>query len=419
MNAGKLRVLMLATYFPKPLNHLMGNWALSQAQALQRSGVEIEVVSFTAWVPQFVAVTPGAKAYACCPPSTQWEGLRVHYPRWPVYPVGPLRRWAEPNPERFLRVGWMAAAPWLRRYIRSHRPHVIYAHHTAVNGYLAWQLHRSYGLPYVVTDHDFGEIRSCESWPARRRLFEKVAAESSRMVAVASRMEADLKRLFAAARTSTVHNGTNPIPDRYRQVSRPEEIRGKKVLFSCGSFSERKGFPLLIEAFSRVAPAYPDSILCIAGNGASFPEVQSLIQRHNLAGQVKLLGQLSHEDVLQRMLWSDAFVLVGWDEPFATVYSEAASAGLPIVCCNDGGFTDVLRNEVHGLVVPPRDAGAAAEALGRLLQNNDLRQRLGQAAKELFETRLRWDHNAQEMLSIFRSAVEDPRPAPVQIPSRE
>lgn len=63
-----MKVLMLATYFPKPLNPLMDTWALAQAQALKRQGLEIEVVSFTAWVPRLIARSSGARAYAECPP---------------------------------------------------------------------------------------------------------------------------------------------------------------------------------------------------------------------------------------------------------------------------------------------------------------------------------------------------------------
>lgn len=401
----RLRVLMLANYFPKPLNPLMGNWALAQALALSRADIEIEVVSFSAWVPIPLAFTAGAKAYATCPRSTTYDGLRVHYPRWPVYPVGPMRRWSERHPEPFLRIGWNFARPWLKRYVDHFRPQLIYAHHTAANGYLAWQLHRTHGLPFVVTDHDFDEIRSCERWPDRKRLFDQITHSSSMMVAVASSMEEDLTRLFPRARTTTVHNGTESIPDSIRTIPKPNMLHGKVVLFSCGVFYERKGFPLLIEAYSRIAARYPHSVLRIAGDGVQRQEVLSQIRRHSLDKQVVLLGPLSHDDVLKEMLWSDAFVLIGWDEPFATVFSEAASAGLPIICCNDGGFSDVLQDGIHGILVPPKDVDAASIALERLIRDDMLRARMAQSAKTLFDHELHWNHNASKMRHIFIDSI--------------
>jgi glycosyltransferase involved in cell wall biosynthesis len=70
-----------------------------------------------------------------------------------------------------------------------------------------------------------------------------------------------------------------------------------------------------------------------------------------------------------------------------------------------------LKNEVHGLTVAPRDPGAAAAALHRLLGDSALRQRLGKAGAELFEKSLRWDHNAANMEQLFRAAAPDSRVA--------
>jgi glycosyltransferase involved in cell wall biosynthesis len=217
-------------------------------------------------------------------------------------------------------------------------------------------------------------------------------------------METEVRRLFPSARTCTVVNGTDPIPSPLQQP-RPRDISDKTIVFSCGSFYERKGFPLLIEAYSRVAGKYPESQLRIAGDGAERADIESRISYHGLQNQVILLGKLTHEDVLREMIWSDAFALLGWDEPFATVFSEAASAGKPIVCCTDGGFCDVLQNEVHGLSVPPRDVDKAARALDLILGNEDRRLEMGRAARSLFEARLKWDHNAEEMIQIFQTAV--------------
>ncbi len=395
---------MLATYFPKPANRLMGTWALSQAAALNRR-LDLSVVSLTSWVPGLLSGFAHAAAYAQCPPQFQWGDLAVSYPRAMWYPVPPFKARAFRNPAAQMQLAWVSTRRYLAEAVEKHRPDLIYAHHTAVNGYLALQLKRRFRIPFVVTDHDFGEIAECANLPARRRFFEGVAAEASTMVAVATRMERQTRALFPDARTSTVQNGTDPIPAAFRTVPRPEHLRGKIVLFSCGAFYQRKGFPLLIEAFAQIAAQFPDAILRIAGDGDERSLIESRIAHFGLQDRVQLLGFLSHDSVLQEMCWCDAFALLGWDEPFATVFSEAMSAGKPVLCCDDGGITDVLVDEVHGLTVPPRDVPAAAFALSRLLGDGLLRSRLGRAAEALFETSLKWDHNAARMEGIFRSAV--------------
>ncbi len=400
-----LRVLMLASYFPKPTNPLMGTWALSQAQALRRHGLELEVVSLTSWVPKALAVTNGAKAYATCPGVHDWDGLRVTYPRWLVYPVKPFRPWSDQHPGVPMRLGWRSAQRVLGQAVQRLRPDVIYAHHTAVNGYLALRLKQLFHVPYVITDHDFDEIDSCAHWPDRRRFFAPIVEQSAAMVAVASRMATSMQRLFPAARVCAVPNGTDEIPAGMFENPRPEEIRGRTVIFSCGAFYERKGFPLLVEAFAKVAQRHPGAILRIAGDGVQRPAVEAAIGRHRLDGQVQLLGFQTHRAVLQEMVWADVFALVGWDEPFATVFSEAMSAGTPIVCASDGGITDVLQHGVHGLTVRPKDVGDAAAGLGRLLEERGLRETLGRNAKDLFRTRLGWHHNADAMCRLFEGAL--------------
>jgi glycosyltransferase involved in cell wall biosynthesis len=400
-----LRVLMLASYFPKPLNPLMGNWALAQAQALRRNGVDLRVISCTSWVPRLMARSKGSRAYAYCPSETEWDGTPVSYPRWLFYPVGPFRNVNDKYPDLPGLVSWLSVRTSIRNAVRAFRPKLIYAHHTGANGHLALRIHREFGLPYVITDHDFGELKMCETWPRRRRLFERVALDAAAMVSVARRMELQMKAMFPGATTLTVQNGTDPIPPSILSRARPEAFHGKTVVFSCGTFYRRKDFPALIEAFARICAKHPNAVLRIAGDGEDRALVHEAIRRHGLGERVTLLGFKSHDEVMQEMVWSDIFALIGWDEPFATVYVEAMAAGKPILCCSDGGITDVLHDGVHGLTVPPRDTAAAAAALDRLLGEPSLRLGLGRASKMLFDSTLHWDHHARRMIEIFRTAL--------------
>ena len=398
------RVLMLASYFPKPLNPLMGNWALLQAQSFQRNGIPTVVVSPTSWVPGVLGITRGAKAYASCPEQHEWDGVTAYYPRWPYYPVGPARWLNTRFPALPLRLAWASVRGLLLNLVKEFRPDVIYAHHTGVNGYLAWLLQGQTGLPFLVTDHDFGEIESCRVFPARRQLFASVTRNASAMIAVAKRMENELRAQFPWARAHTVPNGSNPLPADITGTPRPAALQGKQIIFSCGTFYERKAFPLLVDAFARVARDHPDAQLRIAGDGEQRAEVEKRINEHRLDGRVVLLGAQPHSTVMQEMAWCDAFALIGWDEPFATVYLEALAAAKPVICCSDGGITDVIRHEEHGLTVPPRDVPAAAAALDRLLTDKATREALGTAAGRLFETTLTWDMHAKQMGLLFQAA---------------
>lgn len=402
-----VRVLMLATYFPKPSNPLMGTWALQQAQALgEHSGITLKVVSFSSWVPQAASLlTSGAGSYANCPGQYTWDGLPVEYPKWLWYPIAPVKNWEYRRPVPFLRIAFTSARRYLDKLISDYRPDVIYAHHSAVNGYLALQIKRRYGVPFVVTDHDFGEIQDCSSLPARKALFQEIVNESACMVAVSRRMEQILKDLFPQARTRTVHNGTLDLVPAY-STAEPHS-QDTVTVFSCGAFYERKGFPLLVEAFAAIARKHPMARLRIAGDGAQRRLTEMKAHELGIADRVTFLGFLPHADVIQEMRSADIFALIGWDEPFGVVFAEAMAAGRAIICAKDCGITDILEDGVHGLTVQPHSLFDAVRAMETLVTEPFLRAKMGASGRNLFERQLTWQHNAQTMHEIFTEALRD------------
>lgn len=406
MTSQRLRILFLASYFPKPDNPLMGTWALTQAQALARH-VELQVVSFTSWVPKALARTAGAKAYAGCPDTHLWPGdVSVHYPRWLYYPVPPIKQWSYRYPQPYQQLAAQTALPQLCALIDSFQPALIFCHHALPNGWLVAQLPDRFTQPLIVQEHDFDEIADCYRYPHRQAAMQQVADRSWAMLAVSQRMATDLSGLFPQSRILTHHNGVNG--RSAAGLPRPAALAAKKVVLSCALFAERKGIPLLIEAFCRIAPDHPDALLRIIGAGPDAERVEAAVAQYDRTHQVQLLGKKPHAEVLQEMDWADCFALVGWDEPFATVYLEAMAAGKPIICCDDGGINDVIQTGIHGYTVPPQDVAATAKALSRMLSQDAKRQEMGDQAQRLVQEQLTWEVKTQELVRLFEQAVAEP-----------
>jgi glycosyltransferase involved in cell wall biosynthesis len=472
-----MKILFLATYFPRPLNPTIGTWALEQAKALKRAATEAQlrlagrelrvtsgdqsaggahatsnpppvtsfrVVSGNPWFPKLAGkLKAGIRVYSDCPRSHSWDGVEVDYLPMLFYPFGKLDAIFNRVGEPMLRLGWWSIKGRLMKIVEEFQPDVVYAHHTVPNGYFAFRIHKLTGIPFVVTDHEMGEITACEIFPARRAVYEKVIGAAHRMVSVAGVMRKDMERVFPQARCEVIHNGMNLVQAPKESNGEIRETRAAPastpatrnslpatapeapplVLLSCGMFYERKNFPGLIQAFNLVAEKYPNVLLRIFGDGPDRLKVEHERYHSPFRERIELLGKVGHSEVLNQMKNADIFALIGWREPFATVFLEAMAAGLPVIACNDGGIAEVIHSadvdapaldagrstfdapQPNGLLVPPMDIPAAARALEFLILNPEVRKQIGEAAQKKIEAELTWDAVAQKYLQIFNQKL--------------
>ena len=124
----------------------------------------------------------------------------------------------------------------------------------------------------------------------------------------------------------------------------------------------------------------------------------------DLRGKVFFLGELSDEDVVNHLQACDVFVLpsIFRSEAFGIVLLEAMACGKPLISTELGtGTSFVNQHQETGLVVPPRDAGALAEAINYLLANPEIMERLGKAAKERAEKYFCLDRMVEDVIRTY------------------
>jgi glycosyltransferase involved in cell wall biosynthesis len=398
-----MRILFFGAHFPRPNNATIGTWALSQVSALRALGHEIKVVSPVPAVPVLATKILGRGTSALCPPRHTWGDIEALYIPWVVYPVGPLSKTFHRRPGLFVRPAWMLTSREFLSIAADYAPDVIFAHHGQLAGFVAARVARRLEIPFFITEHDFDEIDVCAQNTRRRDFYREVTTGIGAWIAVADRMRASMNRIFPGVPAVTIHNGAEPVPREMAAVPRPAAFVGRVVVLCVTFMYKRKNVPLLIEAFDSIADRYPDALLAIGGDGDDMPAVRSALDNARHGSQILLLGALKHREVMQYMAWCDVFALIGGDEPFATVFSEAMSAGKPIVFASDGGITDVAKDGVHGFSVEPGDAPSAVSALDRLLADAGLRERLGRNAAAL-AGELTWAQNARNVSTVFETA---------------
>jgi glycosyltransferase involved in cell wall biosynthesis len=159
------------------------------------------------------------------------------------------------------------------------------------------------------------------------------------------------------------------------------EPHASRVLFVGGNM-QRKGLPTLIQAAPSIAQAAPDVEFWVAGRDAAQPAMEALCESLGVRERFHFWGLKPQGELLALYAQSDVFAMPSLTEAFGVVFLEAMACGVPVVGTRVGGVPEIVRDSENGLLVPPNDPPALAEALVRLLTDQPLRHRLAAAGLE-------------------------------------
>lgn len=237
-------------------------------------------------------------------------------------------------------------------------------------------------VPVVISERVFVQAQPPRG--VRSLLYRLLYRRAAAVVAQTRRAAHDIERR-AGCTTLVI---PNPIwPERTRpaadapEPSTPAEPTGRTLL-AVGRLTPQKGFDLLLAAFASIADRHPDWNLTILGEGLERTRLAEAVASRGLGGRVALPGFDS--DVRAAMRRSDLFVLSSRFEGFPNALLEAMSEGMACASFDcETGPRELIRHGVNGFLVPAENASALAAALDALMQDGDLRARLGARAREV------------------------------------
>ncbi len=164
--------------------------------------------------------------------------------------------------------------------------------------------------------------------------------------------------------------------DARRVLSLPREVPLVGILATLRSW---KGHAYLFEALAQLRSRYPAVRVLVIGEGPNRARLEARVAELRIGDRVDFVGQRDYPEFWLNAL--DAFVLPSYgDEGISQALQQAMACALPVVTTPIGGHAEVVRDGETGLLVPPRNAAVLAEAIQRLLADEALRARLGEAA---------------------------------------
>lgn len=291
-------------------------------------------------------------------------------------------------------------------------------------GYAVWWAHKRTGVPYVIYVNGGDLLRerrkTARHWTKRVSAF-RLLSDAAGIVAN-SEWSAALTRdimsgisVTAPPPVAAIDLGTDAAqfhPSRATgQLRSRLGIGDAQMMISVARLVPHKGQDTAIRVLAQLRDEFPRMHYVIVGKGEDEPRLRALAGALDVHERVHFAGQLSDAELADAYASSNVYVgLSRLDneinvEGFGISFVEASASGVPVVAGDSGGVRSAVRDGETGFVVSPSDVHAAAEAVGRIVRDAPLRNRMAAAGLALVQSHYNWDRVAVETRDFVRGCV--------------
>jgi L-malate glycosyltransferase len=299
----------------------------------------------------------------------------------------------------------------LSKLVRKHQIQIVHAHMARDYPLAAYAVRQNRDARLIVTRHVLFPLG---------RLHRITLSGSARMIAVSQAVASQLRsdRVVAPDRISVVLNGIDTA--RFEETSRRfdhEQFlrdwklpRGSLLVGTVGELTPLKGHAEFLQAAAQVITHYPNAYFFIAGidhspGNKNRKALERLIEELKLANHVGLVGWL--EDLASFYCALDVFVSASHTESFGLAIAEAMSSGAAVVATETEGAREIIQSGETGLLVPINNVGKLAAAIQVLLNDEDKRMSIGQAAQQSVAAKFGIERMIDETEAIYRQELEN------------
>lgn len=262
-------------------------------------------------------------------------------------------------------------------------------------------------LPSVLTCHSVHGFSGF--WKFTYKPITLTMRKAARVIAVSSPTAEFCRALgVQPERIRVILNGCTPVgsPLNPRSVRRKFGMGDGPLIVSVLRLVKKKGPQYLIQALPKIKREVAQAKLAVVGEGREKPALKKLARELGVEDSVWFLGSLPRHEVLTLVAAADVFVLPSEVEACPLALLESIALGTPAVCTRVGGIPELIEDGLEGLVVPPADPQALAEAVVQVLKDGGLAERVRANELRAARGRLSWRRAAQQTLEVYEEALK-------------
>ncbi len=392
-----MNVCVVAEYYPRRRDPVLGVWAHEQALAAHAAGADVRVLALERPIPPLAALRSprsalrATRAVASQPRRENRDGVQIDYVRFLAPPrarsYAQWDRWARRPLERALE-----------RLDREWPIDLVHAHYALPSGAAARGWAAAHGKPLVVSVHG-GDVHGplLKGAAARERVGDVLRSAAAVLCNSADTLRRARSVAGDAMAGSVVQLGARP------PHGAPPK-RAEPAVATLGHVIARKRHEDVLRALEAAADDVPGLRWVVIGDG---PERARLERLATEAGvRAEWLGQLEHDVALRELARCHVMALPSVDEAFGVAYIEALACGVPAIGARGEGGPEEIAAAGDGMVlVPPRDPRALAEQLVALFSDAASLEHLAESARRTAAERFSWEECGRATVAAYREAL--------------
>lgn len=309
---------------------------------------------------------------------------------------------------------WRAALLTVFRLCRQARPDWIIAGEILPLGTVSWLLSYFFPFRYAVVLHGYDFSLAIKG--SRKRFLTKAIIKRAGLVVCANSYTAVLVQNFLPQqkKIAVINPGVEikakPSSEEIIAWREKYNLQNYPFILTVARLVERKGIDRVIAAMPTIINRYPDFRYVIIGGGSDEERIRKLIKRSGVADNIMLLNNLDDQARDLALAACDIFVLtarnMGGDyEGFGIVYLEAGAFTKAVVAGLSGGVGDAVEDGYNGLRVDEENSSLIAETLLKLIDDENLRRRLGQNGLEKAR-RSEWSQRVKAFYQALKNHLD-------------